>query len=115
MGSRVGGKHSPAPPLFPPLPISFCLELIISNLNYKTCLHTSKQTRQKTKNCVCGCNGPAAGWVYLSSTGHWYRCHLGKQWGEGYSTGCPRATLPSTPVVVTVCIRGGLGGMSYTG
>lgn len=94
----------PHPHPFPPLPISLCLGLI-SNLNYKACLHTSKQTRQQTKSCVYCCN-QSRRWLGRSGRQHWTLVQMAfeKQW----------ATLPSTPAGVTVCIRGGLQ-MGYIG
>lgn len=99
----VGGKHSLAAPLFS---TSAHLHLPWASIQLQD-LFANQQTREQTKSCVCtAVTSPAGGWgASRSSSGLWSTWHLGSG-GMRATRLAVQVTLPSTPAVVTVGIRG---------
>lgn len=99
----VGGKHSLAAPLFS---TSAHLSLPWAGIQLQD-LFANQQTRQQTKSCVCSAaTSPAGGWgASKSSSGLRSTWHLGSG-GVRATRLAVQATLPSTPAVATVGIRG---------
>lgn len=95
MGSGVGGKHSTAACLFQPLLISF---LPWANLQPQLQdLFAQQQTNKAANKELCvSVTSPTGGWgVSESSTGRWYRWHLGSSRA--------RATLPTARLPGPLC------------